>query len=121
MKAREWLGWIALILFPLALAFILLSALPLPDVIAVHFGLDGTPNRWGSKYELLLVGGIMGSANLLIAIMYWKIEVLFALGLVNGIRTIRGARLFLWGTGIFVTAVAAGLNILLITTALNAL
>ena len=27
----------------------------LPDVIPVHFGLDGTPNRWGSKVELFLI------------------------------------------------------------------
>ena len=48
MKPREWLGWIALVLLPLAIDFAMLAALPLPDTMAMHFGLVGATDRWGS-------------------------------------------------------------------------
>lgn len=31
----------------------------LPDTVAVHFGLDGVPDRYGSKYEALLLPAIL--------------------------------------------------------------
>ena len=120
MKPREWLGWIGLVLLPLAVDFAMFAALPLPDTMAMHFGLDGTPDRWGSKYELLVIGGIMSGANLLMALMYWKIEALFAMGLVNGVKTIRGARIVLWVTGAFIVVLTVGASIFLVSTALAA-
>ena len=120
MKPREWLGWIALVLLPLAIDFAMLAALPLPDTMAMHFGLDGAPDRWGSKFELLIVGGIMSGANLLMALMYWKIEALFAMGLVNGIKTVRGVRIVLWAMGALIVARTVGASILLVSTALAA-
>ena len=120
MKPREWLGWIGLVLLPLAVDFAMLAALPLPDTMAMHFGLDGTPDRWGSKFELLIVGGIMSGANLLMALMYWKIEALFAMGLVNGIKTVRGARIVLWAMGALIVALTVGASIFLVSTALAA-
>ena len=94
------------------------AALPLPDTMAMHFGLDGAPDRWGSKFELLIVGGIMSGANLLMALMYWKIEALFAMGLVNGIKTVRGARIVLWAMGALIVALTVGASIFLVSTAL---
>lgn len=120
MKPREWLGWIALILLPLAIDFAMLAALPLPDTMAMHFSLDGAPDRWGSKFELLIVGGIMSGANLLMALIYWKIEALFAMGLVNGIKTVRGARIVLWAMGALIVALTVGASIFLVSTALAA-
>ena len=86
--------------------------------MAMHFGLDGAPDRWGSKFELLIVGGIMSGANLLMALMYWKIEALFAMGLVNGIKTVRGARIVLWAMGALIVALTVGASIFLVSTAL---
>ncbi len=31
----------------------------LPDRVPVHFGLDGTPDRWGSRGELLVLAGVV--------------------------------------------------------------
>ncbi|MBQ8413846.1 MAG: DUF1648 domain-containing protein [Clostridia bacterium] len=31
----------------------------MPDTVPVHFGFDGAADRWGSKYELLIMPGIM--------------------------------------------------------------
>lgn len=43
----------------LLLAGYVISIYPgLPDIIPVHFGFDGTPNRWGSKAELFLMVGV---------------------------------------------------------------
>jgi hypothetical protein len=43
----------------LALVFYVASVYPgLPEVIPVHFGLNGVPNRYGSKVELLFLIGI---------------------------------------------------------------
>ena len=39
----------------------------LPDTIAAHFGIDGTPDRYGSKYEAFLFPAII----LVIALLYF--------------------------------------------------
>ena len=39
----------------------------LPDTVAAHFGIDGTPDRYGSKYEALLFPAII----LVIALLYF--------------------------------------------------
>lgn len=33
--------------------------IPLPDSVPVHFDIHGVADRWGSKYELLLMPGVM--------------------------------------------------------------
>ena len=50
----------------------------------------------------------MSGANLLMALMYWKIEALFAMGLVNGIKTVRGARIVPWAMGALIVALTVG-------------
>lgn len=48
--------WI-LTIFPLAITLV---ALPLlPDTIPAHYGIDGIVNRWGSKYETLIIGVVL--------------------------------------------------------------
>lgn len=50
--AAVTLAWLALVTFVAAFY-------PgLPDVIPVHFGLDGVPNRYGSKAEMLLLAAL---------------------------------------------------------------
>lgn len=39
----------------------------LPDTVAAHFGIDGTPDRYGSKYEAFLFPAII----LIIALLYF--------------------------------------------------
>ena len=52
----------------------LFATLPtLPDVIPAHFGFSGTPDRWGSKYELLMVG-IMPPLILLVCVISQHID-----------------------------------------------
>ena len=48
---------IAIMLITLVGTLILLSALP--DLVPVHFNGAGVADRWGSKYELLIMSGIM--------------------------------------------------------------
>ena len=39
----------------------------LPDTVAAHFGIDGTPDRYGSKYEAFLFPAII----LVITLLYF--------------------------------------------------
>ena len=48
---------IALLLITLVSTLVILSSMP--DEIPVHFGFDGTADRWGSKYEMLIMPIIM--------------------------------------------------------------
>jgi hypothetical protein len=60
----------------LALVAYVLSIYPgLPEIIPVHFGLDGVPNRYGSKAELLLlvaVSALFPSLNTVFAVKYGR-------------------------------------------------
>ena len=47
----------ALLLITLVSTLVILSYMP--DEIPVHFGFDGTADRWGSKYEMLIMPIIM--------------------------------------------------------------
>lgn len=62
----------------LALVSYVLSIYPgLPEIIPVHFGLDGAPNRYGSKVELLIlvaVSAIFPSLNTVFTIRYGKYD-----------------------------------------------
>ena len=52
MKGRKILFWI-LMLLPMAVT---LFALPfLPEQIPAHYGFGGQVDRWGSKYETLIL------------------------------------------------------------------
>jgi len=55
MKAKKALFYI-LVLLPL---LAVLAALPfLPDRIPAHYGVSGAVDRWGSKYEMLILPGL---------------------------------------------------------------
>ena len=58
MQDRPLMRWHYIFLFILTLIPLIMTliVLPfLPDTIALHFDLSGNVNRWGSKYESLLV------------------------------------------------------------------
>ena len=48
-----------LILIMLVLASTLVAMALLPDIIPVHFDIQGEVDRWGSKYELLLIPAVL--------------------------------------------------------------
>ena len=48
---------IALLLISIIGTLIVLSFMP--DVVPVHFGFNGVADRWGSKYEMLIMPGVM--------------------------------------------------------------
>ena len=60
----------------LVLVYYVASVYPgLPEVIPVHFGLDGVPNRYGSKVELIVlvaVSALFPSINTVFALKYGK-------------------------------------------------
>jgi hypothetical protein len=62
-------AWLALV------SYVLSIYSGLPEIIPVHFGLDGVPNRYGSKLELLIlvaVSALYPSLNTVFAIKYGK-------------------------------------------------
>ena len=48
-----------LILIMIVLASTLIAMAFLPDIIPVHFDIHGEVDRWGSKYELLILPGVL--------------------------------------------------------------
>ncbi len=71
----------------------------LPDIIPVHFGLDGVPNRYGSKVELIVlvaVSALFPSLNTVFAIKYGKY--------INGL-TLFLSVVFLLAVGLFALVV----------------
>lgn len=50
---------INLIILIVALAGTFVAVSTLPDIVPVHFDMSGTVDRWGSKYELLVMPGAM--------------------------------------------------------------
>ena len=71
MKAWEWAVWIALCIAPLAAAAAALGSLP--DTIALHAGVHGVIDRYGSKYvdsprNARILFLVIGSIETIIAI-----------------------------------------------------
>lgn len=57
MKQAKWILYALLSLLPLGIT---LAVLPgLPEQIPAHYGLDGTVDRWGSRYEALIFPAIV--------------------------------------------------------------
>ena len=49
MKILKWIICILTVLSTVFMLFIL------PDTVPVHFDISGAPDRWGSKFELLIL------------------------------------------------------------------
>lgn len=107
MKAWEWAIWLALCLIPFVVAAALLGSLP--DTIVLHTGIDGTPDRYGSKDELLTIAGFLALPNLLLALVSWKADALFSKGLVHGVGSPRNARTLFLVIGIIETVIYVGI------------
>lgn len=86
MHREPWYraGVIAIVVCAIAPIVASIAALaPLPDTIPLHFDLDGNVNRWGSKWELVPVGGLMALVNALMLVFYVKAEALDRMNLMN--------------------------------------
>jgi hypothetical protein len=79
-------------LIPLAVTVAAILIL-LPDTVPLHIGFDGI-DRYGSKYETLVVGGILTFFCFVLTAFFHNAEKLYALGLVHG-TGVRGARIVL--------------------------
>ena len=88
---------IAISLFPI-LATVIAVMFLLPDVVPIHIDFQGNV-RYGSKFEALIVGGVLTVACLICSAGYLNIEKLHALGLAHG--TVKGSRIVLLLVTIF--------------------
>jgi uncharacterized membrane protein len=70
-KYFKYLGWF-IILSPAA--YLALVWHRLPDRIAIHFGLDGTPDRFGTQNSLLILVLVITSINLLAYLLLTNIH-----------------------------------------------
>jgi hypothetical protein len=93
----------ALSLIPIILNIIAVFFL-LPDTVPLHIGLEGI-DRFGSKFETFVVGGLFTGFSLLLTIMFNKAEKVGQLGLIHG-TNVRGARICLF-IGIIVLDLAS--------------
>ena len=48
-----------IIIFAITLIVTIAVLSIMPDIVPVHFGIDGVADRWGSKYEMLVMPGCM--------------------------------------------------------------
>ena len=106
MKAWEWAIWLALCIAPLAAAAAALWSLP--DTIALHAGANGVIDRYGSKYETLRIAGFMALPNLILALVSWKADALFAKGFIHGVDGPRSARTLFLVLGMIETVILVG-------------
>ena len=57
MKQVKWILYALLSFLPLGITLAILPGLP--EQIPAHYGLDGTVDRWGSRYETLIFPAII--------------------------------------------------------------
>lgn len=97
------LGW-GLSFMPLVGAA-LAVAFWLPDTIPLHFDFAGNITSWGPAVHEFALGGILAGANVLCALISTFAEPLFSAGVVNGVRSPRGARVVMLAAIIMVNVV----------------
>lgn len=104
-KVLVALFWILVTLAPLFITALVLGTLPEgTEQIPMQVGFNGEISRWGSPSELWLIGGIMGGCNLLMCLSYYFINPLFAMGLVNGVKSTHSARIILMVVAVVLVA-----------------
>ena len=104
------LVWLVLILAPVAACVFAVSLFP-PGIeeVPVHWNVKGEIDGYGSPWTMLPVGFIMAGTNVLLALCYFFSEKLFALGLVNGVSTPKGARIVSLVCGIICAVIFVGI------------
>lgn len=103
---------VVLAILPVAACSI--AAFILPETVPLHIGIDGTVDRWGSKWELLIVL-IVASVfcNALCAVCYVFAPQLRSMGLLSAPKDndVGIARWMLLGMAVFVDVVFIGITI----------
>lgn len=95
----------------------------LPDTVPLHIGFDGTVNRWGSKWELLLVvGGVSLFMGIVLILCYVFAPQLKSMGLLSAPKNndVGIARWIAIGTAVFCDIVIIGIIIWFSAIALGA-
>lgn len=95
----------------------------LPDTVPLHIGFDGTVNRWGSKWELIIVmGGVSLFMGVLLILCYVFAPQLKSMGLLNAPKNndVSIARWIAIGTAAFCDIVIIGIIIWFTSIALGA-
>ena len=94
----------------------------LPETVPLHFDFEGNVNRWGSRWELFAVGGIMAAVNLLVLVCYVKAEALKRYGLLSapGRNEVRNGRIGLVISGVFIVIVHIAVLALVASNAVGA-
>ena len=112
---------IILTLLPLGVCAV--SAVILPETVPLHMGFDGTVNRWGSKWELLLImGGVSLVVGVLCTLSYVFAPQLKSMGLLSVPKNndVGIARWILIGSMVFCDALIIGILIWFTSIALGA-
>lgn len=81
------LFWICMIAAPFVVTVIALASLP-PDIsqIPMQVGFDGQVNRMAPPSDLWVLSFVMAGCNGLMALCYCANDLLWKLGLVNGVK-----------------------------------
>lgn len=82
-RVSRWAIALLVLLTAVPLVAYGIATMFLPETVPLHFGLDGTPNRWGSKFELLVIGAILSGVNVICALCYVFAPALKRMGLLN--------------------------------------
>lgn len=112
---------IVLTILPIAACAV--SAFILPETVPLHMGIDGVINRWGSKWELLIIlGGASILCNGAITACYLFAPQLKSMGLLSAPKNndVGIARWILIGTAAFCDVLFIGIIIWFASIALGA-
>ena len=91
-----------------------------PDTMPMQVNFEGEITRYGSKSELLIVGGIMASCNILMAACYAGADKLNSMGMLNTPRSWSGdpvklGRAALLGCAVSIDVIWIGLLVYLLS------
>lgn len=113
---------VLVVLTILPIAACAIAAAVLPETVPLKIGFDSAINRWGSKWELLIILGVTSIlCNGTIMACYIFAPQLKSMGLLNSPRNNVGiARWILIGAAAFCDALIIGIIVWFIPIALNA-
>ena len=63
MKKFSWIDVVALIIWIIPIVYLLNVYASLPQTVAVHFDLEGKPNRYGDKSEMLFISLLLSGIS----------------------------------------------------------